>query len=202
MVRIYTRRYFIVDYLKITHVERKISGRRCTIHDAADAYYDIPIHPADRFRPHVLAGEGDTFENILKSTRRLFADMISIPQVSIFIWKRCCAAGFGAPASNAYGRPGNRDHGQVSRCETLDMSALKETMIRTRGGGYLRLGQVASFEERPIAGSIDRENQKFQQTLMWEFRGPAKAEENFRKTFSPVSISGRDFRPRWKTIFL
>jgi HAE1 family hydrophobic/amphiphilic exporter-1 len=32
-----------------------------------------------------------------------------------------------------------------------------------------------------IPGSIDRENQQFQQTIMWEFRGPSKAEERYRK---------------------
>jgi len=32
-----------------------------------------------------------------------------------------------------------------------------------------------------VAGSIDRENQQFQQTLMWEFRGPSKAAENYKK---------------------
>ena len=51
----------------------------------------------------------------------------------------------------------------------------------TRGGEYLRLGEIAAFVEAPIPGSIDRENQQFQQTIMWEFRGPSKAEERYRK---------------------
>jgi HAE1 family hydrophobic/amphiphilic exporter-1 len=64
---------------------------------------------------------------------------------------------------------------------TLDMRGLREALLQTRSGEYLRLGEIASFEELAIAGSIDRENQQFQQTLMWEFRGPSKAEERYRK---------------------
>jgi HAE1 family hydrophobic/amphiphilic exporter-1 len=65
--------------------------------------------------------------------------------------------------------------------ETMNMRGLQDTLIKTRGGEYVRLGEISTFEERPVAGSIDRENQQFQQTVMWEFRGPAKAEERYRK---------------------
>ena len=64
---------------------------------------------------------------------------------------------------------------------TRDMRDLRESLIMTRSGEYLRLGEVAAFAEVAIPGSIDRENQQFQQTLMWEFRGPSKAEERYRK---------------------
>ena len=64
---------------------------------------------------------------------------------------------------------------------TLDMRGLSEALIMTRGGEYLRIGEIAAFAESPIPGSIDRENQQFQQTIMWEFRGPSKAEERYRK---------------------
>jgi HAE1 family hydrophobic/amphiphilic exporter-1 len=62
-----------------------------------------------------------------------------------------------------------------------DIRSLQDALVKTRAGEYLRLGEVSTLEERPIAGSIDRENQQFQQTLMWEFRGPSKAEERYRK---------------------
>ncbi len=64
---------------------------------------------------------------------------------------------------------------------TLDMRDLLEALIMTRGGEFLRLGEVAAFMELDIPGAIDRENQQFQQTIMWEFRGPSKAEERYRK---------------------
>lgn len=64
---------------------------------------------------------------------------------------------------------------------TLDMRALRESLIMTGNGEFLRLGEVATFAEAAIPGSIDREDQQFQQTVMWEFRGPSKAEERYRK---------------------
>ena len=73
--------------------------------------------------------------------------------------------------------------------ERLDLGGLQDALVRTRGGEYLRLGEISTVEERPIPGSIDRENQQFQQTIMWEFRGPSKAEENYRKAvFAGMSL--------------
>ncbi|MEA2006064.1 MAG: efflux RND transporter permease subunit, partial [Acidobacteriota bacterium] len=63
----------------------------------------------------------------------------------------------------------------------MDFKDLQDTFIHTRKGEYLRLGEISNIEERPIAGSIDRENQQFQQTVMWEFRGPYKAAERYKK---------------------
>jgi len=68
------------------------------------------------------------------------------------------------------------------QAENTDMVKLRDSLIRTPAGEYLRLREITSLEERPVAGSIDRENQQFHQTVMWEFRGPAKAEENFRQS--------------------
>jgi HAE1 family hydrophobic/amphiphilic exporter-1 len=65
--------------------------------------------------------------------------------------------------------------------EEMDIKEIQDVLILTRKGEYLRLGEVSSLDERPIAGSIDREDQQFQQTVMWEFRGPTKAAENYRE---------------------
>lgn len=64
----------------------------------------------------------------------------------------------------------------------IDMNELEDELIRTRNGEYLRLGDITAVEERPIAGSIDRENQQFQQTVMWEFRGPYKAADRYKNS--------------------
>jgi HAE1 family hydrophobic/amphiphilic exporter-1 len=73
--------------------------------------------------------------------------------------------------------------------DRLDLGGLQDALVRTRGGEYLRLGEISTVEERPIPGSIDREDQQFQQTIMWEFRGPGKAEENYRKAvFAGLSL--------------
>jgi HAE1 family hydrophobic/amphiphilic exporter-1 len=63
----------------------------------------------------------------------------------------------------------------------IDLKELQEELIQTQGGEYLRLKEISNLEEWPIAGSIDRENQQFQQTLMWEFRGPSKAAERYKE---------------------
>jgi hydrophobic/amphiphilic exporter-1 (mainly G- bacteria), HAE1 family len=64
---------------------------------------------------------------------------------------------------------------------TLDMKELEDELIQTQNGEYLRLGDITTVTETPIAGSIDRENQQFQQTLMWEFRGPYKAADRYEE---------------------
>ncbi len=63
----------------------------------------------------------------------------------------------------------------------MDVRQLQDALITTPSGEHLRLGEISRLEERLIAGAIDRENQQFQLTVMWEFRGPAKAEERYRK---------------------
>ncbi len=65
--------------------------------------------------------------------------------------------------------------------DRLDIRGLQDFLFKTADGSYLRLGDLSRVEERPIAGSIDRENQQYQQTLSWEFRGPAKAAESFKR---------------------
>jgi len=67
------------------------------------------------------------------------------------------------------------------RAERMDLKELQNVMLMTRNGELMRLGEVAVLSEQPIAGSIDREDQQFQMTVMWEFRGPYKAGERFRK---------------------
>lgn len=65
--------------------------------------------------------------------------------------------------------------------EKMDLITLQNAMIMTRSGELLRVGDITSLEEKPIVGSIDREDQQYQQTIMWEFRGPNKAAENYKK---------------------
>ncbi len=73
--------------------------------------------------------------------------------------------------------------------QSLGVKALQNTLLRTSGGEYFRLGEIATLEERPIAGSIDRENQQFQLTLMWGFKGPAKSAKTYEKAvFSSLKL--------------
>jgi HAE1 family hydrophobic/amphiphilic exporter-1 len=53
----------------------------------------------------------------------------------------------------------------------------------------LRLREVLILEEKAVDGSIDREDQRFQQTVMWEFRGPSKAADTFKRSvFSSLKL--------------
>jgi hydrophobic/amphiphilic exporter-1 (mainly G- bacteria), HAE1 family len=124
---------------------------------------------------------GDTFENILKIDKAALRQYDIDPSYLYFYLRTLMQGQFGTPARMQMGGQEISISLKFPDAATLDMRALQETLIRTRGGEYLRLGQIAAFDERPIAGSIDRENQQFQQTIMWEFRGPAKAEERYRK---------------------
>jgi HAE1 family hydrophobic/amphiphilic exporter-1 len=86
----------------------------------------------------------------------------------------------------------------------IDLKDLQDVLIMTNKGEYLRLGEISFIEERPIAGSIDRENQKFQQIVMWEFRGPYKAAENYKKAVFanlqlPPGFSASLEDTRWMT---
>lgn len=71
---------------------------------------------------------------------------------------------------------------KFSDADEMDLKSLQDLLIKTQGGEYLRLDEISTLEERPIAGSIDREDQQYQQTIMWEFRGPSKAAEKYKKS--------------------
>jgi len=64
----------------------------------------------------------------------------------------------------------------------IDMKNLQDSLLQTQDGEYFRLGEISSISENPVASSIDREDQQYQQTLMWEFRGPYKAADKYKQT--------------------
>jgi HAE1 family hydrophobic/amphiphilic exporter-1 len=125
---------------------------------------------------------GDSLENILKIDQvRLRAYDVD-PQYLYGYLQTLIQGRFGAPMII---RTGGREMSIAVKfpdADTLDLRGVKESLIQTRRGEYLRLGEVTDLIERPIAGSIDRENQQFQQTVSWEFRGPSKAADRFRKS--------------------
>jgi len=75
--------------------------------------------------------------------------------------------------------------------DKIDLKRLQDALIRTPRGKYLRLREISTLEERPVVGSIDRENQQFMQIIEWEFRGPSKAGEKYREAV----FSGLDLPP-------
>jgi HAE1 family hydrophobic/amphiphilic exporter-1 len=65
---------------------------------------------------------------------------------------------------------------QVQLEDNLDMDvlALQETLIDTPGARRIRLGDVVSVEARDVLARIRRENQQYERTVAYEFRGPQK----------------------------
>lgn len=65
--------------------------------------------------------------------------------------------------------------------ENLELGQLLEMLLITPEGQQLQVGDLLAVEEKQIPGSIYRENQQFQITVMWEFKGPYKVAEKYRK---------------------
>ena len=63
-------------------------------------------------------------------------------------------------------RTGNR--------ERMDLQALGDLLLPAPSGEGVRLGEVAAFEEREVLSRILREDQQYQRTVSYEFRGPTK----------------------------
>ena len=62
----------------------------------------------------------------------------------------------------------------------LDVVQLRELLLPAPGGSQIRLGDVATLEEKPIIGRVIREDQQYQRIVSYEFRGPAKLGDRVR----------------------
>jgi hydrophobic/amphiphilic exporter-1 (mainly G- bacteria), HAE1 family len=58
--------------------------------------------------------------------------------------------------------------------QDLDVLALQETLIPTPSGQRIRLGDVVTIAQREVLAQIRRENQQYERTVAYEFRGPAR----------------------------
>jgi len=124
---------------------------------------------------------GDSYENILKIDKTALRRYNIDPQYLYYSLQTLLRGNFGRPVRVRMEGKEIAVSVKFPEAEQMDMRTLLDTMVRSQSGEYLRLGQIAILTERPVAGSIDRENQQFQQTVMWNFRGPSKAEERYRK---------------------
>lgn len=123
---------------------------------------------------------GDSFEDILKLDRQAMLRYDIDPQYLYAHIGSLIRGRLGA-ADRVIMEGGQMDISfKFPEAAVMDARGLQDALIQTRSGQFLRLGGISTLEERPLAGSIDREDQKFQMTVMWEFRGPAKAEERYR----------------------
>jgi HAE1 family hydrophobic/amphiphilic exporter-1 len=63
---------------------------------------------------------------------------------------------------------------KVSGYRDFDLQNLRELRVPVQEGGDLRLTDVARVEQRDVLASIRREDQQYERTVAWEFRGPIK----------------------------
>ena len=131
----------------------------------------------------------DSFEYILKMDKKALHNYDIDPNYLYFYLQAMLRGRVSGPMKAKIGGREMELSIKFPDADRMELKDLQDVMIQTRGGEYLRLGEVSSLEERPIAGSIDRENQQFQQTVMWEFRGPTKAAQRYKETiFSKLTL--------------
>jgi len=123
----------------------------------------------------------DSFEYVLKIDRESLRRHNVDPASLLFHVRTLLGGRFGASAARVLDGRETTITMKFPVSESLDLGRLQSTLFRTAGGEYLRLGDITTLEEKAVAGSIDRENQQFQRTILWEFRGPSKAAENYKK---------------------
>ncbi len=58
--------------------------------------------------------------------------------------------------------------------DDFDLLALQDLRVPTEDGGEIRLADVASIQQRDVLARVQREDQQYQRTVAWEFRGPRK----------------------------
>jgi hydrophobic/amphiphilic exporter-1 (mainly G- bacteria), HAE1 family len=83
--------------------------------------------------------------------------------------------------------------------ERMDVQQLRQLLIPSPAGGAVRLADVARVDEREVLSRIVREDQQYQRTVSYEFRGPSKLgdrvhEAVMRSTQLPAgySLVGRE----------
>ncbi len=78
---------------------------------------------------------------------------------------------------------------KIPAAENMDIGTLLESLVGIGRGESVRLRDISQLEEQPVAGAIDREDQRFQQIVMWEFRGPYKAADRYKRAvFAGLSL--------------
>jgi hydrophobic/amphiphilic exporter-1 (mainly G- bacteria), HAE1 family len=75
--------------------------------------------------------------------------------------------------------------------QDMDAVRLNELLIPAPTGEAVRLGDVATLRERNVLAVVIRENQQYQRTVSYEFRGPAKLGDYVRD----IVVAATDLPP-------
>src|SRR5690606_10954164 len=78
--------------------------------------------------------------------------------------------------------------------QDYDVLRLADLIIPTRGGGGVRLGDVATIEERRTLGLVERENQEYKRVVAYEFRGPVKLGDQVRDAVREATRLSEGYR--------
>ncbi|MEQ8328899.1 MAG: efflux RND transporter permease subunit [Longimicrobiales bacterium] len=86
--------------------------------------------------------------------------------------------------------------------EDMDIVELRETLVDTPDGRRIRLGDVIRIESREVLARIRRENQQYERTVAYEFRGPTKLGDLFHEavidgTEAPPGYTVKKGESRW-----
>jgi len=90
--------------------------------------------------------------------------------------------------------------------EEFDVQQLKDLMVTSQSGEGVRLGELATIEERQVLNRVVREDQQYQRNVSYEFRGPSKLGDRVQEAVINATqvpdgykIEGRDaFRWEWE----
>ncbi len=69
---------------------------------------------------------------------------------------------------------------KVRDADYVDVLGLRETLIQTPDGRTVRLGDVVEIDRRDVLSTIHRENQQYERSVAYEFRGPRKLGDLYR----------------------
>jgi HAE1 family hydrophobic/amphiphilic exporter-1 len=131
----------------------------------------------------------DSSEYVLRTDREALRKYDVDPRSLFFHVRTLLAGRFGAPARVLLDGKETAIVFKFPEADRMDLGRLQDTLLKTKGGESLRLREVLILEEKAVDGSIDREDQRFQQTVMWEFRGPSKAADTFKRSvFSSLKL--------------
>jgi len=134
-------------------------------------------------------GDISSTEYVLKLNQPALSRYDLDPNYLFYQLQSLLAGTFGVPLRAIINNKERSIDLKFPESENMDMVTLQESELITISGQHLRLKDLITIEEKEIPGSIYRENQQFQMVVMWEFKGPYKAAENYRKAiFSSLSL--------------
>lgn len=64
--------------------------------------------------------------------------------------------------------------------DDMDLLRLSETLIPAANGENVRIGDIATLDERRVLSQVVRENQQYRRYVSYEFRGPTKLGDVYR----------------------